>query len=142
MSTFVSHIVAELSPKALPADAPTSSTVRVANQKGTQVQISATHTKEALRGLFVQLDQSQSSPQALRECIAELQRLEDGQQLLSAELADHEEVALRRAVLGRVAVGLYGQALATFLEEAGEAGHHLEAEEEAEAAGEGRVRIV
>ncbi|RPD62206.1 NCA2-domain-containing protein [Lentinus tigrinus ALCF2SS1-7] len=117
MSTFVSHIVADLSVKTVPATAPTP------NSEG--VQISSAHSKEALRSLFVKLEQSRS-PDALRECIEALQNLEYNQQLLSAGLADGEEHALRRAILSKVAVELYAQALTTFLDEASEAERELE----------------
>ncbi|KAI1793265.1 NCA2-domain-containing protein [Ganoderma leucocontextum] len=112
MSTFVSHIVADLSQKALPTNAPSTSTERV--------QIASCQSKEALRGIFIKLEQSQS-PQNLRESIDALHNLEYHQQLLSAELADSEEQTLRRAILSRVALGLYGQTLTTFLDEASEA---------------------
>ncbi|PIL22356.1 hypothetical protein GSI_15044 [Ganoderma sinense ZZ0214-1] len=112
MSTFVSHIVADLSRKALPANAPSTSTERV--------QIASSQSKEALRDIFIKLEQSQS-PENLRKCIDALHNLEYHQQLLSAELADNEEQTLRRAILARVALGLYCQALSTFLDEASEA---------------------
>ena len=88
MSTFVPHLVADLSVKTVPANAPTSS-----SSEG--VQISSTQSKEALRSLFVKLEQS-ASPEVVRECIGVLQGLEHDQQLLSAGLADGEEHALRR----------------------------------------------
>ena len=112
MSTFVSHVVADLAQKSLPANAASPSSQRV--------QIASSQSKEALRNVFVKLEQSQS-PQDLRECIDTLQNLEYHQQLLSAEMADGEEQTLRRAILGRLALGLYGQALSTFLDEASEA---------------------
>lgn len=120
MSTFVSHIVADLSQKAFPADAPSPPSGAQA-----QVHISSTQSKEAIRALFVQLDQEQN-PQSLRECISELQRLEYGQQLLSAALADGEEQALRRAILSKLALALYAQALSTLLDEAGQAEAELQ----------------
>ena len=112
MSTFVSHVVADLSQKAFPPNAPATSTERV--------QIASSQSKEALRDICIKLEQSQS-PKNLRECIDALHNLEYHQQLLSAELADSEEQTLRRAILGRLALGLYGQALSTFLDEASEA---------------------
>ncbi|EJF61091.1 NCA2-domain-containing protein [Dichomitus squalens LYAD-421 SS1] len=112
MSTFVSHVVADLAQKALPTSAASASTERV--------QIASSQSKEVLRTVFVKLEQSQS-PQDIRECIDTLQNLEYHQQLLSAELVDGEEQSLRRAILGRLALGLYGQALTTFLDEASEA---------------------
>lgn len=120
MSTFVSHIVADLSQKAFPADAPSPPSGAQA-----QVHISSTQSKEVIRALFVQLDQEQN-PQSLRECISELQRLEYGQQLLSAALADGEEQALRRAILSKLALALYAQALSTLLDEAGQAEAELQ----------------
>ncbi|TFK80837.1 NCA2-domain-containing protein [Polyporus arcularius HHB13444] len=117
MTTFVSHIVADLSLKAVPTNAPTPSSEGV--------QISSTHSKEVLGGLLVKLEQSRSS-EATRECIAALQDLEYNQQLLSAGLADGEEHALRRAILSKVALELYAQALTTFLEEASETERELE----------------
>ncbi|KAI0714032.1 NCA2-domain-containing protein [Cerioporus squamosus] len=117
MSTFVSHLVADLSSKAVPTSAPTPSSEGV--------QISSTRSKEALRGLFVKLEQSRSR-ETTRECIAALQELEYNQQLLPAVLADGEERALRRAILSKVALELYAQALTTFLDEASEAERELE----------------
>lgn len=118
MSTFVPHLVADLSVKTVPATAPTAS-----SSEG--VQISSTQSKEALRSLFVKLEQS-ASPKVVRECIAVLQGLEHDQQLLSAGLADGEEHALRRAILSKLALELYAQALTTFLDEASEAERELE----------------
>ena len=114
MSTFVSHIVTDLSQKALPANAPSTT------GSPERVQIASCQSKEALRDIFIKLEQSQS-PQSLRECINTLHSLEYHQQLLSAELADGEEQALRRLILGKIALGLYSQALTTFLDEASEA---------------------
>ncbi|KAI0755155.1 NCA2-domain-containing protein [Daedaleopsis nitida] len=126
MSTFVSHIVADLAPKALPSpNAPESTRLHSQRAQPHGVHISSVHHKETLRDLFVQLENS-DTPQTLRKCITALQDLEYRQQLLSAELADGEEEALRRAVLNKLALGLYGQALTTFLDEAGEAEAELE----------------
>ncbi|KAI0352663.1 NCA2-domain-containing protein [Trametes cingulata] len=122
MSTFVSHIVEDLSSKALPANAPTPSAQNEANFQPASTQ---SQSKENLRGLFVKLDQS-TSPESLRECVDALQTLEHHDRLLSAEAADEEERTLRRAILGRLAVGLYAQALTTYLEEASEAEGELE----------------
>ena len=118
MSTFVSHIVADLSPKTLP---PTATTTP-GDQLHTQAE---SQTKETLRSLYVKLDQS-SSPESLRECIDALQTLEHHEQLLSAQAADEEEQTLRRAIIGRLALGLYAQALTTYLDEASEAESELE----------------
>ncbi|KAI0769046.1 NCA2-domain-containing protein [Trametes elegans] len=119
MSTFVSHIVADLSQKALPAHASAS------NDAQLQTQNAPSQVKETLRGIFVKLDQSHS-PESLLECVDALQTLEHHEELLSAQAVDDEEQTLRRAVLGRLALGLYAQALTTFLDEASEAEMDLE----------------
>ncbi|KAJ8463862.1 hypothetical protein ONZ51_g9973 [Trametes cubensis] len=118
MSTFVSHIVADLSPKTLPPTATTTPSDQLHTQAESQ-------TKETLRSLYVKLDQS-SSPESLRQCIDALQTLEHHEQLLSAQAADEEEQTLRRAIIGRLALGLYAQALTTYLDEASEAESELE----------------
>ncbi|KAI0366890.1 NCA2-domain-containing protein [Pilatotrama ljubarskyi] len=120
MSTFVSHIVSDLSSKALPANAPTPPA-----QNEAAFQTASTQSKEDLRAFFVKLDQS-TSADSLRECVDALQTLEHHDRLLSAEAADEEEQTLRRAILGRLALGLYAQALTTYLEEASEAETELE----------------
>ncbi|KAI8986214.1 NCA2-domain-containing protein [Trametes punicea] len=117
MSTFVSHIVAELSQKTLPANAPTPNHA--------EVQSASAHSKETLRGLYIKLDKS-TSPESLKECIDALQTLEHHEQLLSVQTADEEEHTLRRAILGRLVLGLYAQALTTYLDEASEAETELE----------------
>ncbi|KAL1950062.1 hypothetical protein VTO73DRAFT_5184 [Trametes versicolor] len=118
MSTFIAPLVANLSQKALPPTLPTS---------GGEVHLesASTRTKENLRELFVKLEQSTSS-ESLKECIDALQTLEHHEQLLSAQAADGEEQTLRRAILARVALGLYAQALTAYLDEAGEAEAELE----------------
>lgn len=118
MSTFIAPLVANLSQKALPPTLPTS---------GGEVHLesASTRTKENLRELFVNLEQS-TSPESLKECIDALQTLEHHEQLLSAQAADGEEQTLRRAILARVALGLYAQALTAYLDEAGEAEAELE----------------
>ncbi|KAH9846116.1 NCA2-domain-containing protein [Lenzites betulinus] len=120
MSTFVSHIAADLAQKALPANAPLNDA---------EIQVASTSisngNKENLRGLFVKLEQS-TSLASLQECISALQTLERHEQLLSSEAADPEEHTLRRAILARLALGLYAQALSTYLDEASEAEAELE----------------
>ncbi|KAI0632031.1 NCA2-domain-containing protein [Trametes polyzona] len=121
MSTFVSHITADLAPKTLPpnASSPHEVSIRSASDDATG------QVKETLRAVFVKLEQS-STPESLRECIDALQTLEHHEQLLSAETTDQEEQTLRRAILARLTLGLYAQALSTYLEEASEAEAELE----------------
>ncbi|KAH9889850.1 NCA2-domain-containing protein [Cubamyces lactineus] len=121
MSTFVSHIVADLSQKTLP---PTAATTP-GDQLHAQAASAESQTKETLRSLYVKLDQS-SSPESLRECIDALQTLEHHEKLLSAQATDEEEQTLRRAIIGRLALGLYAQALTMYLDEASEAESELE----------------
>ena len=75
--------------------------------------------------LYINLERSKSL-ESLCECINTLHVLEQDKQLLSAELADKEEQSLRQAILGKVALGLYGHALETLLDEASEAETELE----------------
>ncbi|KAI0822022.1 NCA2-domain-containing protein [Trametes gibbosa] len=123
MSTFVSHITADLAQKALPA-----STSPLTDVDG-DIQIASTSisngNKENLRGLFIKLEHS-TSLHALKECIDALQTLEHHEQLLSARAADDEELTLRRAILARLTLGLYAEALSTYLYEASEAEAELE----------------
>ncbi|KAI0643145.1 NCA2-domain-containing protein [Trametes meyenii] len=124
MSTFVSHLVADLSQKALPVNASPSSSRADGDIQATAHNASSQH-KETLRELFIKLEQS-TSPESLRESIDALQTLEHHEQLLSIQASDEEEQTLRRAILGKLALGLYSQALTTYLEEASEAETELE----------------
>ncbi|KAI0670967.1 NCA2-domain-containing protein [Trametes maxima] len=124
MSTFVSHLVADLSQKALPVNASPSSSRTDGDIQATARNASSQH-KEILRKLFVKLEQS-TSPESLRESIDALQTLDHHEQLLSVQASDEEEQTLRRVILGKLALGLYSQALTAYLDEASEAETELE----------------
>lgn len=104
MSSFVSHLTSDLTERIQP---PTS--VPPTPPGGSNVQ-----PKETLRGLFVQLNQP-SQEQDTSHHLGTLQEYRDRQGALAN---DDEEAALQRAVLGKLAIDLYGQALDVVLEDA------------------------
>ncbi|KZT11917.1 NCA2-domain-containing protein [Laetiporus sulphureus 93-53] len=103
MTSFVSHITHDLSQRIVqPANAPSS-----------PVDASESPTKDSLRAAFLSINQS-ASLQETRRCLESLRGLETQ----SLTQPDEEEIVLRRVVLGKVAVELYGRALSITLEEA------------------------
>ncbi|OBZ71735.1 putative endo-beta-1,4-glucanase D [Grifola frondosa] len=113
MSTFVSQLTYDLTQKVVPTTHSPSS------PPGVQ-----TITKQSLRSVFVDLNHPLSIS-AVRECLETLLKLEHDEQMLSAN-ADEEEETLRRAILGKLTVALYAQAVQTFLDEASDAETELE----------------
>lgn len=108
MSSFISHFQHDLACKVLP---PSS----VPSTPTTQAQSTSKHS---LRTYFLGLESPQSLVDAQR-CLDELQKLQGSQ--LTETPADEEEAMLRRAIVGKLLVGLYVQALEVFLREASDA---------------------
>ncbi|EMD39537.1 hypothetical protein CERSUDRAFT_45400 [Gelatoporia subvermispora B] len=105
MASFVSDVNSDLSTKiVLPTNPPPT-------PPGT-----AQVDREALRSIFISLTQPLSVSEA-KECLETLQTYSN-ERAGSFASGDEEEQALRRAVLGKVAVSLYAEALDTFLQEA------------------------
>ncbi|KAI0917195.1 hypothetical protein AcW1_007547 [Taiwanofungus camphoratus] len=112
MSTFVSHLTRDISLSVVPPTTPSSpSTVGTENLE-----------KQSLRALFLDLNDRISISETT-QCL-ETARLEANCSALSTP--DHEVALLRRAILAKLAVRLYGHALDTFLEEARRAENELE----------------
>ena len=78
-----------------------------------------TSKKQNLQSL-VSLQQPLSRSET-RDTLHSLEKIERDNAEISVVQADKEEYALRRAVLGRIAIGLYAEALDTYLTEASEA---------------------
>jgi hypothetical protein len=78
-----------------------------------------TSKKQNLQSL-VSLKQPLSRSET-RDTLHSLQRIERDNAEISTAQADKEEYALRRAVLGKIVIGLYAEALDTYLTEANEA---------------------
>ncbi|KAH9941057.1 NCA2-domain-containing protein [Amylocystis lapponica] len=114
MASFVSNLTRDLSesvvlpPPGTPASPPASQT----------------REKQSLQALFLSLDHS-TSLENVSECLATLQALRRDVATLT-EVTDSEETGLQHAILGKVTVELYGQALNTFLQEARDAEDELE----------------
>ncbi|GBE85062.1 NCA2-domain-containing protein [Sparassis crispa] len=111
MSTFVGHLTRDLSQRIVP---PTTSAPP--SPPGLE-----SHEKHSLRTLFLGLNH----PLSLDEVTGSLHALPKSEHFHAAQ-ADDEEGALQRAILGRLAVELYGHALHTFLQEASDAENELE----------------
>ncbi|KAI0076305.1 NCA2-domain-containing protein [Panus rudis PR-1116 ss-1] len=118
MTTFLADLGQDLARQVLPP-----STFPASPHPTTQSQTQS-QSKQDLRSLFLSLEPP-SSLQDARECLATLQQLEADENALT-RTADKEEVTLRRAILGKLVVGLYVQALDTFLQEASSAESELE----------------
>ena len=116
MSTFITQLDSELVLKVLPPN--TSAATPTPNSQ------SQTPTKQSLRTFFLELTPPASLYDA-RESLADLQQLDSVAGALT-RTADEEEVTLRRAILGKLIIGLYSQALNTFLQEATNAETELE----------------
>lgn len=86
---------------------------------GTTLQ-RTTPKKENLRSLISSLNQPLSHSET-RETLKSLERIEDDDTTLSVTAADSEEDALKRAIIEKIVVGLYAEALDTYLAEASEA---------------------
>lgn len=116
MSTFVSQLDGELLLKVLPPN----------TSAGTPTPSSQTQspTKQSLRTFFLEFIPPTTLYDA-RESLADLQQLDSEAGALT-RTADEEEVTLRRAILGKLIIGLYSQALNTFLQEATNAETELE----------------
>ena len=113
MSSFVSHLTSDLTERIQP---PTS--VPPSPPGGSHDQ-----PKETLRGLFVQLNQ----PAQVSDASRHLDTLEEYRVRQAAVAAnDEEEAALQRAVLGKLAIDLYGQTLDVVLEDARRVEEELE----------------
>ena len=141
MSTFVSHLNHELSLKLLTpsstAPLPPSPTPGGIQAAQSQNEISSPETEaiEALRDYFLHLSPPYTLP-AARQCVGEIQKFDDVLRIVHAETLsageqgksalDAETVALRRAILGKVVLGVYVQTLNTFLDEASSADTELE----------------
>ncbi|KAH9841455.1 NCA2-domain-containing protein [Rhodofomes roseus] len=107
MSTFVSHLTNDLTQRILP---PT--TVPPSPPGGSRGQ-----AKDELRALFVQLNQPVSGTSDASQHLGALEKLPVGDS--GGFVAnDDEEAALQKAVLGKLAVDLYAQALDVVLEDA------------------------
>ncbi|TFY63583.1 hypothetical protein EVJ58_g3167 [Rhodofomes roseus] len=107
MSTFVSHLTNDLTQRILP---PT--TVPPSPPGGSRGQ-----SKDELRALFVQLNQPVSGTSDASQHLGALEKLPVGDS--GGFVAnDDEEAALQKAVLGKLAVDLYAQALDVVLEDA------------------------
>lgn len=113
MSSFVSHLTSDLTARIQP---PTS--VPPSPPGGAHDQ-----PKETLRSLFVQLNQPVPVSNASGH-LGTLQEYRDGQGALAAN--DEEEAALQRAVLGKLAIDLYGQTLDVVLQDARRVEEELE----------------
>jgi nuclear-control-of-ATPase protein 2 len=84
-------------------------------------QAHPTSKKWNLQSLVVSLKQPLSRSET-RDTLHSLERIErDEAEVSPADQADREEYALRRAVLGKIVIGLYAEALDTYLTEASEA---------------------
>jgi len=105
MSTFVSHLTNDLTQRILP---PTS--VPPSPPGGSDNQ-----SKDALRTLFVQLNQPATTSDASRH-LGALEKVPVSEGGFVAN--DDEEAELQRAVLGKLAVDLYGRTLDIVLEDA------------------------
>lgn len=106
MSSFVSHLTSDLTERIQP---PTSVPPTPPSPAGFHVQ-----PKETLRSLFVQLNRSDQGLNTSRH----LGTLQEYGARQGALVNDDEEAALQRAVLGKLAIDLYGQALDVVLEDA------------------------
>ena len=78
-----------------------------------------TPKKENLRSLIASTNQPLSHS-ATRDTLKSLERIEDDDTTLSVATADSEEDALKRAIVGKIVVGLYAETLDTYLAEASE----------------------
>jgi len=127
MSTFVSHLEYELSLKLL---SPPISATSPTPTESLQAQTTPSPTLEALRNYFAHLSPPATIPDA-QKCLAELERFDSDLQVnlfaatseeieVGAEL-DEETNALRRAILGKIVMGMYVQVLTLFLDEASSA---------------------
>ncbi|PCH40219.1 NCA2-domain-containing protein [Wolfiporia cocos MD-104 SS10] len=108
MSTFVSHITQSLTVKIrLPTSATPPGTPSLSSNAGTSA--------DTLRALYLRADDYESVP----ECLSTLANLESLPSTSgSAHGRDAEKETLRRAVVARATVALYGRALQVYLEEA------------------------
>ena len=113
MSSFVSNLTSDLTARIQP---PTN--VPSSPPGGSHGQ-----PKETLRGLFVQLNQLSPVSDTPRH-LGTLQEYCDRQGTFAAN--DEEEAALQRAVLGKLAIDLYGQTLDVVLEDARRVEEELE----------------
>lgn len=107
MSSFVSHFQSDLASKVLPPSVPPTPNIQPQS-----------HAKQSLRSFFLNLEPPTSLSDA-QKCLDALNSLQDAQ--ISEAPADEEEAMLRRAIVGKLLVGLYVQALNVFLKEASEA---------------------
>ncbi|KAH8104699.1 NCA2-domain-containing protein [Cristinia sonorae] len=140
MSTFVSHLNNELSQKLLSPPlsttpgSPTLNNVTATTSESVSAAAAA-ETLEALRAYFLQLSPP-TTLDAARQCLNDLQAFDTYLNVsfysshvvtgAEAEVEETEERALRRAILGKLVVGMYVQALNTLLDEASDADTELE----------------
>ena len=94
-------------------DLPTSPEVPVASKA------QPTPKNQDLQALVLSLKQPLSHFET-RDTLHTLERIENGNPAFSAFEEDREEYALKRAVIGKIAVSLYAEALDFYLAEAGE----------------------
>ena len=107
-SSFTANYIKDLATQpALPQNA-TSTTLQRTTPK-----------KENLRSLIASINRPLSHS-ATRDTLKSLERIEDDDTTLSVATADSEEDALKRAIVGKIVVGLYAQTLDTYLSEASE----------------------
>lgn len=78
-----------------------------------------TPKKENLRSLIASINRPLSHS-ATRDTLKSLERIEDDDTTLSVTAADGEEEALKRAIVGKIVVGLYAETLDMYLAEANE----------------------
>ena len=78
-----------------------------------------TPKKENLRSLIASINRP-FSHSATRDTLKSLERIEDDDTTLSVTAADGEEEALKRAIVGKIVVGLYAETLDMYLAEASE----------------------
>lgn len=103
MSTFITTFTRDLAVAVVPPGNTTPGSPRPRNE-----------TKNSLRSLFVDLDSPLSSS-SVEQCLAVIRTNQDS---FSAATSDAEELALKRAILGKVVVDIYTQTLQTVFEEA------------------------
>jgi nuclear control of ATPase protein 2 len=113
MSTFVNHLVDDLAIKAIPSSS-SGDIAQVASSNNDKV-------KQTLRNVLLSLSPS-ISPNAVHESLFLLM----GTVSCLSPASEKEEEGLKKAILGRLIVGVYGEALNTFLAEA----THAESEAE------------
>jgi nuclear-control-of-ATPase protein 2 len=107
-SSFTTHYIKDLATSPVPV---------VPAAPATQ----PTPKKQNLQSLVASLNQPLSHSET-RNTLHTLELIECDKVTLSAaeDLEDREEYALKRAVIGKIVVGLYAEALNTYLAEAGE----------------------